>query len=33
MPLYRRIEKNAQLLPFRCAEYVEEFFYTDLLTK
>jgi len=33
MPLYRRVEKNAQLLPFRCAEYVEEFFYTDLLTK
>jgi hypothetical protein len=33
MPLYRRIEKNAQLLPFRCAEYVEEFFYTDLLAK
>src|SRR6188474_2790481 len=33
MPLYRRIEKNAQLLPVRCAEYVEEFFYTDLLVK
>jgi hypothetical protein len=33
MPLYRRIEKNAQLLPFRCAEYVEEFFYTDLIVK
>jgi len=33
MPLYRRIERNAQLLPFRCAEYVEEFFYTDLLVK
>ena len=33
MPLYRRIEKNAQLLHFRCAEYVEEFFYTDLLVK
>jgi hypothetical protein len=27
MPLYRRIEKNAQLLEFKCAEYVEEFFW------
>jgi hypothetical protein len=32
-PLYRRVEKNAQLLPFRCAEYVEEYFYGHLLAK
>jgi hypothetical protein len=32
MPLYRRIEKNAQLLQFRCQEYVEEFFYGDLVS-
>ena len=33
MPLYRRIDKNVQLLPFRCQEYVEEFFYGDLIAK
>jgi hypothetical protein len=32
MPLYRRIEKNVQLLQFRCAEYVEEFFYGQLVS-
>jgi hypothetical protein len=32
MPLYRRIEENVQLLQFRCAEYVEEFHYKDLVT-
>lgn len=32
MPLYRRIEKNVQLLPFRCQEYVEEFFYGELVS-
>jgi hypothetical protein len=31
-PLYRRIEKNAALLPFRCQEYVEELFYGQYLT-
>jgi hypothetical protein len=29
MPLYRRIERNAQLLEFKCAEYVEEFFWGE----
>ena len=24
MPLYRRIERNAQLMEFRCQEFVEE---------
>ena len=32
MPLYRRIEKNVQLLQFRCGEYVEEFFYGELVS-
>ena len=27
MPLYRRQEKNAQLLDFKCAEFVEELIY------
>jgi hypothetical protein len=30
--LYRRIEKNVQLLQFRCAEYVEQFFYGELVS-
>ncbi len=32
MPLYRRIETNVQLLQFRCAEYVEEFFYGEFVS-
>jgi hypothetical protein len=32
MPLYRRIEENVQLLQFRCAEYVEEFHYKELVS-
>ena len=32
MPLYRRIEKNMQLLQFRCQEYVEEFFYGEFVS-
>ena len=24
MPLYRRLDKNVQILEFKCAEYVEE---------
>ena len=24
MPLYRRLEKNAQLMDFKCVEFVEE---------
>jgi len=27
MPLYRRQEKNAQLMDFKCAEFVEELIY------
>jgi hypothetical protein len=27
MPLYRRLEKNAQLLDFKCTEFVEELLY------
>ncbi|HEV2445825.1 MAG TPA: hypothetical protein VGS58_07890 [Candidatus Sulfopaludibacter sp.] len=27
MPLYRRLEKNAQLLEFKCVEFVEELMY------
>jgi hypothetical protein len=27
MPLYRRQEKNAQLMDFKCAEFVEELLY------
>ena len=27
MPLYRRLEPNAQLIEYRCIEFVEEFMY------
>ena len=27
MPLYRRLEKNAQLMEFKCVEFVEELMY------
>jgi hypothetical protein len=27
MPLYRRIEENAQLVEFRCVEFTEELLY------
>ena len=27
MPLYRRQERNAQLMDFKCAEFVEELLY------
>jgi hypothetical protein len=29
MPLYRRIEQNAQLMEFRCVEFVEELMYGE----
>ena len=29
MPLYRHIEKNAQLLEFKCAEFTEEFWWGE----
>ena len=31
MPLYRRIEANAQLLEFKCVEFSEEFIYGHLI--
>ena len=31
MPLYRRLEDNAQLLEFRCVDIVEEFIYGSLV--
>jgi hypothetical protein len=33
MPLYRRIEPNAQLLEFKCVEFSEELLYGDLKKK
>ena len=33
MPLYRRQEKNVQLLEFKCVEFVEELMYGDLRKK
>jgi hypothetical protein len=33
MPLYRRVEKNAQLMQFKCVEFVEELMYGHLRKK
>jgi hypothetical protein len=33
MPLYRRVEKNAQLTEFNCIEFAEELLYGDLRKK
>jgi hypothetical protein len=33
MPLYRRLEGNAQLMEYRCIEFVEEFMYGGLRRK
>jgi len=33
MPLYRRLEKNVQLLEFKCVEFVEELIYGHLRKK
>ena len=30
MPLYRRVEKNARLLEYKCPEVAEELLYGDL---
>jgi hypothetical protein len=30
MPLYKHLEKNAQLLEFKCVEFVEELMYGNL---
>jgi hypothetical protein len=31
MPLYRRLDKNAQLLEFKCVEFAEELLYGHLV--
>jgi hypothetical protein len=33
MPLYRHVEKNAQLLEFKCVEFAEELLYGNLRKK
>ena len=33
MPLYRRLEKNAQILDFKCVEFVEELLYGEFRKK
>jgi len=33
MPLYRRIEKNAQLFEYKCVEFAEELMYEELRKK
>jgi hypothetical protein len=33
MPLYRRIDDNAQLVEFRCVEFAEKLLYGDLEKK
>jgi hypothetical protein len=33
LPLYRKLEKNAQLLEFKCVEFSEELLYGDLKKK
>ena len=33
MPLYRLVDKNAQLLEFKCVELTEELLYGDLVKK
>jgi len=33
MPLYRRVEKNARLVEYRCVEFAEELMYGDLTKK
>jgi len=30
MPLYRRVEPNAEILEFRCVEFVEDLIYGHL---
>jgi hypothetical protein len=30
MPIYRRLEKNAQLLEFNCVPFVEDLIYGNL---
>jgi hypothetical protein len=30
MPLYRRVEKNAQIMEYKCPEFAEEVIYGQL---
>jgi hypothetical protein len=30
MPLYRRVEKNAQIMEYKCVEFAEEVLYGHL---
>jgi hypothetical protein len=30
MPLYKRVEKNAQIIEYKCPEFAEEMLYGDL---
>jgi hypothetical protein len=31
MPLYRRVEKNAQLVDYKCVEFAEQMLYGDVV--
>ena len=33
MPLYRRLEKNAQLMEYKCVEFAEELMYGHLVKR
>jgi hypothetical protein len=33
MPIYRRLEKDAQLVEYKCVEFVEELMYGDLVKR
>ena len=33
MPLYRHVEKNAQMLEFKCVEFAEELLYGQFRKK
>jgi hypothetical protein len=33
MPLYRRVERNAQVIDFKCVEFAQDFMYGHLLDK
>jgi hypothetical protein len=33
MPIHRRLEKDAQLVEYKCVEFVEELLYGDLVRK
>jgi hypothetical protein len=33
MPIYRQLDANAQLLEYKCVEFVEELLYGDLVRR